>query len=82
VNVRPEVTKAFAMVLQKHRNQSKLSQERLSLAAGLERTFVYRVEQGKRNPSLESIFRLAEALGIAPEQLVKETREHVSLFLE
>ncbi len=48
-----------------------MSQERLSLASGMDRTFVSMLERGVRQPALSSIFALAKALGIAPGELVE-----------
>lgn len=47
-----------------------MSQERLSLASGMDRTFVSMLERGVRQPALSSIFALAEALGVSPAVLV------------
>ena len=47
-----------------------LSQEKLALDCGLDRTYISSVERGKRNVSLIYIHRLAEALGISPTELL------------
>lgn len=47
-----------------------LSQEKLALDCGLDRTYISSVERGKRNVSLINIHRLAEALGISPTDLL------------
>lgn len=41
-----------------------MSQERLALEAGVDRTYLPSIEQGKRNVSLEVISKLAKALDI------------------
>jgi len=78
MNENPELMRAFGDVIQEKRKKLGLSQERLSLAAGLDRTFVWKVEQGKRNPSLESLFKIAAALEIEPDELVRAVKERMS----
>ena len=47
-----------------------LSQEKLALDCGLDRTYISSVERGKRNVSLINIHKLASALGIPATELL------------
>jgi transcriptional regulator with XRE-family HTH domain len=47
-----------------------LSQERLALAAGVHRSFVFRLEKGEVNVSLDVLCRLAAALGVSVSELI------------
>ena len=47
-----------------------VSQEKLALDCGLDRTYISSVERGKRNVSLINIHKLAESLGISPTELL------------
>lgn len=76
------LTRAFAETLVAFRNQAGVSQEHLAYAVGLNRTYVYRVEKGGTNPSLEAIVRFADGLGVLPEDLVRETRLRLEQFRE
>lgn len=68
------LTRAFAETLVGFRNKAGVSQENLAYSIGLNRTYVYRVEKGATNPSLEAIFRFADGVNVPPEELVRETR--------
>ncbi len=72
---RSSISKAFGHVLQQHRLAIGLSQENLSLAAGYDKNYVGMLERGERQPTLETLLDMAQALAVAPEQLVVQTRE-------
>lgn len=61
---------AFGTAIRKLREQRGLSQEQLALEAGLDRSYAGGIERGERNPSLANIFKLADALGVAPSQIL------------
>lgn len=62
----------FGLRLKELRIAKGETQESLADKAGLDRTYVSSCERGKRNLGLENIYRLAEALGVAPEELLKK----------
>lgn len=47
------------------------SQEKLALAANLDRTYVSSVEKGRRNISLINIYKFAKALDVPPSSLLQ-----------
>lgn len=53
------------------REQKGLSQEVVSGLAGIGRTHLSAIERGERKPTLETIFRLAEAMRMKPSELVQ-----------
>jgi transcriptional regulator with XRE-family HTH domain len=53
------------------RMQRQFSQERLAELASLHRTYVGGIERGERNVSLLNIVRIARALDVAPERLLR-----------
>jgi two-component system response regulator len=53
------------MAIKSKRSEMGVSQEELADRAGLHRTYVSDIERGTRNPSLESIEKLAQALEIS-----------------
>jgi transcriptional regulator with XRE-family HTH domain len=65
-------------VLQRKREQKKLSQEVVSGLAGIGRTHLSAIERGERRPTLETFFKIAEALNIRPSVLLAEIEEELN----
>ncbi|WP_374580356.1 helix-turn-helix domain-containing protein [Pseudoduganella sp.] len=61
---------SFGRVLRQLRKKAGLTQEQLALAAGIERNYVSLIERGINQPALKVIFKLAEALGIRPSEML------------
>lgn len=60
----------FAANLRRIREERGLSQEALALRAGMDSAEVRRIEQGKRDPGVRILTRLAAALDAAPAELL------------
>lgn len=56
------------------RHSLGLSQEELAHTAKLHRTFVGSIERSEQNLSLDSIEKIAKALGVKPYQLLMDER--------
>jgi transcriptional regulator with XRE-family HTH domain len=67
---RREAREAFIINLKRLRKASGLSQENLSLRASLARTHVGKIENRERAPKIDTIHRLAGALGVEPGELL------------
>ncbi|HEY7767576.1 helix-turn-helix transcriptional regulator [Longimicrobium sp.] len=67
---RSDILKRFGENLREARQRTGLSQEKLAAKAGIDRTYVGGAERGERNVALVNIVRLAEALEIAPADLL------------
>lgn len=65
---------AFGDTLRSLRNKAELSQEKLAFQCDLDRTYISLLERGLRQPSLTTLFSIANALDIKPESLVKKVR--------
>ena len=58
-------------VIQAYREQRGLSQEVVSGLADIGRTHLSAIERGVRKPTLETFFKLAEAMNTEPSTLMK-----------
>jgi transcriptional regulator with XRE-family HTH domain len=67
----------LAAAIMEKRLQAGLSQEDLAKRAKLHRTYISDVERGERNISVESLRRLAVALGSTMWELLKHAEEKV-----
>jgi transcriptional regulator with XRE-family HTH domain len=61
----------FGLVVKELRKERSLSQERLADEASLDRTFLSQLETGRKQPSLLTIFRLAQALQVEASDLLQ-----------
>lgn len=69
----PHIEAVFGRILKHHRMLANVSQEELAFRAGVDRTFISRLERGTRQPTLSTLIGLGVALGISASELVKET---------
>lgn len=65
------------IVIQRIREEKKLSQEVLSGLAGIGRTHLSAIERGERKPTLETFFKLSEAIGMKPSALMSEIEKEI-----
>ncbi len=68
----------FGRRLRTLRRERGLSQEELANLAGLDRTYISSCEAGRRNVTLRTITRLAAALGVDADVLIKPAAECVA----
>lgn len=63
--------KLVGKVIQEYREKKGLSQEVVSGLADIGRTHLSAIERGVRKPTLETFFRLSDALDVKPSDLIK-----------
>lgn len=64
-------------VIQRIRKSKKMSQEVLSGLADLDRTHYSKIERGLRSPTIDTLFKIAHALDMAPHTLIEEIEKAV-----
>lgn len=68
---------AFGLVLRQIRLNAGLTQERLALDCGLDPTYISLLERGKRSPTLDTVWILAEHLGLSPSDFVALVEQEI-----
>lgn len=69
---------AFGEAVRECRAELGLSQESLAFRSGLDRTYISGIERGVRNPTLRTIFKIADALNTSPAALLGKAEERLS----
>lgn len=67
----PALLRAFAAELKARRAELGFNQEELAFAAGLNRTFVAKLETAATSPSLTSLVSLCAGLTVEPSELMQ-----------
>ncbi|MGN0546494.1 MAG: helix-turn-helix domain-containing protein [Acutalibacteraceae bacterium] len=70
----------FGKAIQKIREDKKLSQEVVSGLAGIGRTHLSAIERGERKPTLETFFKIAEAMDMKPSVLMAKIENELDGF--
>ena len=68
-------TSKVGPVIQAVREEKGLSQEVVSGLAGIGRTHLSAIERGVRNPTLETFFKIAEALDMPASELMRRIED-------
>lgn len=70
-----DIERIFVSNLKRLREQSGMSQEKLSIASKLSRAYVGRIEQnGEKNITIRTISRIARVLGVTVVDLLTPTK--------
>ena len=57
------------------RQKKGLTQEQLAEISGFSQQYISGLEQGRRNPTVVTLYELASALGVSPLDLVRPFRD-------
>lgn len=66
-----DIQKRFGDKLREFRKQKRISQEELAFKSGLHRTYISDIERGARNVSLKNIEKIAKALSVPINKILK-----------
>lgn len=66
VNINKELGKKIKGI----RKKKEMTQEDVAYKAGLDYSYINQIENGKRNPSMEAVEKIAKALGVKVQTLL------------
>ena len=66
-----DISSKLGQNLKNIRTKKKMSQGDIARALEVHRAYISGIENGKRNPTLATIQKLAEALGVSADELLK-----------
>jgi len=72
-----DINRRFGHVLRDFRKRAGMSQEKLALEADLDRTFISLLERGLNQPSLKSLFAIANVLKVQPHEIVRAVEDQL-----
>jgi transcriptional regulator with XRE-family HTH domain len=74
---RSEDLSAIGRAIREIRTTRGISQEQLSLDAGVDRAFVSALERGQRNVTLGNLLKVCRALDVKPSDVFRRWEKHV-----
>ena len=69
------IRSAIAINLKRYRSEQGIAQEKLALIAGVDRTMVSKIERELTNPSIETLMKLANVLGVTVSKLLDDSSQ-------
>ncbi len=66
-----DVVRLFGENVRKERLARDLTQQDLAAKLGMERSYLSELERGRRNPTVQALGRLADALELEPWELLR-----------
>ena len=70
-----ELTKIIGQRVRNYRTEKGLSQEKLAELSGCHPTYIGQVERGEKNATLDSIEKIASAMGVSLSKLFEKIGE-------
>ncbi|HNZ54789.1 MAG TPA: helix-turn-helix transcriptional regulator [bacterium] len=67
-----KVEKALADILRRERRKKKLSQEKIAILAGVDRSYYSKIERGENKPTLNILFKISAVLETKLSEIIRE----------
>lgn len=67
---------SFARALKSIRTEKGLTQEQVAYAAKVHRTYIAFLEGGRKQPSIDAVFKIANGLDIKPSELIERVQRN------
>ncbi len=74
-----EPDQALGQALRGLRTKRKWSQTDLALHADVDRNYISLIELGRNSPSIRLLFKLSDALDVAPSELLRDAERRMAL---
>ncbi len=71
---RTELCRKIGASIRKHRLSVDMSQENLSLSAGLHSAYIGRLERGEKCPTVDTLYKISDALGVSVFDLLSDNK--------
>ena len=68
----PQHRRLLGEAIRAKRKEASITQEKLAEKANLSTVFISRIERGRESPSVDSLLKIAQALGVRVRDLVME----------
>jgi DNA-binding XRE family transcriptional regulator len=68
--INQKLVNAFGRALTAIRKEKGLTQEQVAFGAGVHRTYIAFLEGGRKQPSIDAVFKIASGLGLKPSELI------------
>lgn len=66
-----KISKQFGQNMKRIRAKKEMSQGDIARALEVDRGYISNIENGKKNPTLATVARIANALGVSANELLK-----------
>lgn len=72
---RRNAEECFGIALREFRKAAGVTQEELAFQSGYHPTYIGQLERGKKSPSLRTIMKFSEVLGVSGSSIVRRVEE-------